>query len=251
MPPLAKNIFLELEYVGSNYLGFQIQEKKGPNEVTVQGALEKALKKLFKQKIRVIASGRTDKGVHAKAQVVNFKLNTKIPLPSIKTALNAYLPRDIRIKTVKQVSSDFHARFSVKSKIYRYIIFQCNEDSVFWRNFAWYIPIPLDLRKMRKVSAKLIGRKDFSLFAKKPKNYKDCKRRIKHIGIRKKSGLISIDIEADGFLRYMARNIVSFLVRTASGDIPLKNTSLLFKGKVPYTNRPAPPGGLYLYKIRY
>lgn len=251
MPPLKKNIFLELEYVGSNYFGFQVQEKKGASEITVQGVLEKALKKLFQRKIRVIASGRTDKGVHAKVQVVNFKVNTKISLVSIKNALNVFLPRDIRIKIVKLVPADFHARFSIKSKTYRYIIFQCKEDSVFWRNFAWHFPAPLDLRKMRKVSKKLIGRKDFSLFTKKAKNYKDCKRKIKDIVIRKRSDLISIDIEADGFLRYMARNIISFLVRVADGSISLESAPFILKGKISYTNRPAPPGGLYLYKIIY
>lgn len=251
MPSLKKNIFLEIEYVGSNYFGFQIQDKKSLSEVTIQGVLEKALKKLFKQKIRIIASGRTDKGVHAKSQVVNFKVDTKIPLVSIKNALNVFLPQDIRIKIVKQVPANFHARFSVKSKIYRYLIFQCEEDSVFWKNFAWHVPVLLDLRKMRKISAELIGRKDFSLFAKRAKNYKDCKRKIKNITIRKSSDLISIDIEADGFLRYMARNIVSFLVRVAEGNISVKNTSLILKRKIFYTNRPAPPGGLYLHKIIY
>ncbi|MCK4519926.1 MAG: tRNA pseudouridine(38-40) synthase TruA, partial [Candidatus Omnitrophica bacterium] len=124
-------------------------------------------------------------------------------------------------------------------------------DSVFWRNFAWHFPAPLDLRKMRKVSKKLIGRKDFSLFTKKAKNYKDCKRKIKDIVIRKRSDLISIDIEADGFLRYMARNIISFLVRVADGSISLESAPFILKGKISYTNRPAPPGGLYLYKIIY
>jgi len=247
----AKNILLELEYIGSNYFGFQVQEKGRKNQATIQGVLEKALAKLFSEKIRVAASGRTDRGVHARAQTVNFKVNTKIPLSNIKTALNTFLPIDIRVKKVKKVPEGFHARFSVKSKIYRYIIFQHREDSVFWRNFAWHLSTPLDLERMRKAAKRLVGKRDFALFAKEAKKYKDCKRKVKDILIRKRANLIYIDIEADGFLRSMARNMVSFLVRVASGGVLLKDLPLILKQKIPYINNPAPAQGLYLYKAKY
>ncbi|MFH1519109.1 MAG: tRNA pseudouridine(38-40) synthase TruA [Candidatus Omnitrophota bacterium] len=248
---MEKNIFLEIEYLGTNYFGFQVQAKKARDQVTVQGVLEQALLRLFKRRIRVVASGRTDRGVHAKSQVVNFKVDSKIPLANIKAALNTFLPQDIRVKKVKPVASNFHARFSVKSKIYRYVIIQSKEDSVFWRGFAWHIPIPLNLKKMGKASRKLVGRRDFSLFAKEAKNYKDCRRRVKDILIRKRTNLIYIDIEAEGFLRSMARNMVSFLVRVANGGIPLKDVPLILKQKTPYINNPAPAQGLYLYKVKY
>jgi len=247
----AKNILLELEYVGSNYFGFQIQEKGKKSQATIQEVLEEALTRLFREKIRVAASGRTDRGVHARAQIVNFKVSTKIPLTNIKIALNTFLPSDIRVKKIKKVPEDFHARFSVKSKIYRYIIFQHREDSVFWRNFAWHLSTPLNLEKMRKAAKRLIGKKDFALFAKDAKSYKDCKRRVKNITIRKRANLISIDIEAEGFLRSMARNMVSFLVRASIEDTGFKDISLILKGKIPYINKPAPPEGLYLYKVVY
>jgi len=250
----TKNILLELEYIGSNYFGFQIQKKsrkEQATQATIQGTLEKALARLFREKIRVAFSGRTDRGVHARAQIVSFKVNTKIPLSNIKTALNTFLPFDIRVKKIKKVPDNFHARFSVKSKIYRYIIFQHREGSVFWRNFAWHLSTPLDLEKMAKVAKRLVGKRDFALFAKEAKSYKDCKRRVKDISIRKRANLISIDIEAEGFLRSMARNIVSFLVRAANGNIPTKDTPLILKQSIPYVNRPAPPQGLYLYKVKY
>ena len=247
----VKNILLELEYIGSNYFGFQTQGKEIEGQVTIQGVLEEALAKLFRQRIRVAASGRTDRGVHARAQIVNFKVNTKIPLLNIKTALNTFLPFDIRIKKVKKVPESFHARFSVKSKIYRYIIFQRREDSVFWKNFAWHLSTPLDLGRMIKAAERLIGKRDLSLFAKEAKSYKDCKRKVKNIAIRKRANLIVIDIEAEGFLRSMARNMVSFLVRVSEAETSLKDISLIFKRKIPYINRPAPPGGLYLYKVIY
>ena len=122
---------------------------------------------------------------------------------------------------------------------------------MFWRNFAWHLSTPLDLEKMAKVAKRLVGKRDFALFAKEAKSYKDCKRRVKDISIRKRANLISIDIEAEGFLRSMARNIVSFLVRAANGNIPTKDTPLILKQSIPYVNRPAPPQGLYLYKVKY
>jgi len=247
----AKNILLELEYIGSNYFGFQIQKKGRKSQATIQGVLEKALAKLFREKIRVTASGRTDRGAHAIAQIVNFKVNTKIPLSNIKTALNTFLPSDIRVKKVKKVPKGFHARFSVKSKIYRYIIFQHGEDSVFWRNFAWHLSTPLDLERMRKAAKRLVGKRDFSVFAKEAKKYKDCMRDIKGISIKKKGKFIQIDIEANGFLRWMVRNIVSFLVRIASKNLPLREIPLILAEKTSYTNKPAPASGLYLRKAIY
>lgn len=247
----AKNILLELEYVGSNYFGFQTQEKGRKNQATIQEVLEKALAKLFKEKIRVAASGRTDRGVHARAQIVNFKVATKIPLSNIKAVLNAFLPIDIRVRRIKQVPEDFHARFSVKSKIYRYIIFHRKEDSVFWRNFAWHLSTPLDLERMKKTAKRLVGKRDFAIFAKGAKNYKDCIRDVKAISIKKEKSFICIDIEASGFLRSMARNIVSFLVKIGKKDLSLKNTSLILSKKIKYTNKPAPASGLYLHKVIY
>lgn len=247
----SKNIFLEVEYAGTNYFGFQIQNKRGRRPVTIQGTLEKALAKLFREKLRLTASGRTDRGVHARGQVVNFKVNTKIPLANIKSALNSFLPPDIRVKRIKKVSDNFHARFWAKSKIYRYIIFRNKDGSVFWRNFAWCLAEPLDLTAMRRAAKSLTGRKDFALFAKEAKKYHDCRRRVERITIKKRANLVYIDIEAEGFLRAMARGIVSFLIKVASGRIIPKDIPLIFKKEIPYINDPAPAQGLYLYKVKY
>lgn len=235
---MQKNLFIEIEYLGTNYFGFQIQEKRPKSEKTVQAVLEQALKRLFNQKIRVTASGRTDKGVHAQGQVINFKVDTKIPLANIKTALNTFLPLDVRIKKIKRVPLDFHARFSAKSKIYRYLIYNQKEPSVFWKDFSWHLSEILDLTQMQKAARKITGRRDFSAFAKGAKKYKHCIREIKDILIKKKGKFIQIDIEAEGFLRSMARNIVSFLVSLSCN-------------KIARTDKPAPAEGLYLYKVKY
>lgn len=246
-----QNIFLEIEYLGTNYFGFQIQQKKDKKEITIQSALEKALKKLFKENIRIIGSGRTDRGVHAKAQVVNFKAETKIPLSNIKIALNVLLPQDIRIKRIKKVPLNFHARFSAKSKIYRYIILNAKEPSVFSKDFAWYLNSNLDLDKMKQAAKKLAGEKDFSVFAKEARRYENCRRTLSSISIKKKKSFIYIDIKAGGFLRCMARNIVSFLVKIGEGKINLGDILPIISKKIPYINKPAPAAGLYLYKVNY
>ncbi|MDD3296222.1 MAG: tRNA pseudouridine(38-40) synthase TruA [Candidatus Omnitrophica bacterium] len=246
-----KNIFLQVEYLGKSYYGFQIQNKKAVKEVTVQEVLEKALEKLFLQDIRIVYSSRTDRGVHAMAQSLNFKVKTKIPLANIKKALNAFLPADIKIKKIKKVPLDFHSRFSVRSKIYRYVVFNRRQPSVFWEDFSWHIPQGLDLEAMRKVSLSLIGKKDFSLFARGASNYKNCVRSLKAIEIKKRNGLVYIDIEADGFLRSMARNIVAFLAKIGSGEVPLVEAVNILKKNTSYINNPAPAQGLYLYKVKY
>ncbi|UCD15972.1 MAG: tRNA pseudouridine(38-40) synthase TruA [Candidatus Omnitrophota bacterium] len=246
-----KNIFLEIEYEGTNYFGFQIQNKKQKQEQTVQAVLEKALERLFNQSLRLTYTGRTDRGVHACAQGANFKVDTRIPLKNIKEALNSFLPSDVRVKKVKRVPLDFHCRFWAKSKVYRYIISLKKEVPVFERNFCWHIPQSLNLEKMREVSQKIVGKRDYSLFAKEVKRYKDCVRQIKSIIFRKRESFLYIDIEADGFLRGMARNIVSFLVRVGEGKLSLEQASSILQYKAPYSKRSAPACGLYLFKVKY
>ncbi|MBP7088599.1 MAG: tRNA pseudouridine(38-40) synthase TruA [Candidatus Omnitrophica bacterium] len=248
---MENNIFLEIEYLGSHYFGFQIQEKKGKREITVQSVVEEALRKLFKQKIRIAYAGRTDRGVHAKGQVINFKVDSSIPLKNIKVALNTLLPCDIRVKKVKKALLDFHSRFWAKSKIYEYVILNKSEPSVFWEHLSWQITEKLDLEKIKKISKKLVGKKDFFLFAKEAKKYLDCTREIKSISVKKKGSFIHIYIEADGFLRNMVRNIVSFLVKVGRGKISPKEVSLILAKKKPYINKPAPAQGLYLLKVKY
>ncbi|MCM8830915.1 MAG: tRNA pseudouridine(38-40) synthase TruA [Candidatus Omnitrophica bacterium] len=248
---MQKNVFCTVEYVGTNYFGFQLQNKKGKSEPTVQEFIETALKKLFKKDIRIIYASRTDRGVHAKEQVINFKIDTNIPLKNIKKALNSFLPKDIYVRKIKTVPLNFHSRFCAKSKIYRYVIFNRNQPSVFYRNFSWHIDRPLDIKKMKEAVSFLIGKKDFSIFAKDVKNYKDCTREIKNIWIKKQNSFIYIDIEADGFLRNMARNIVGFLVKVGEGKIKISDIVYILEKKLKYINKPAPSCGLYLRKVKY
>ncbi len=248
---MQKNFLLEIEYIGTNYYGFQLQDKPGKREITVQEVLEKAIRKLFKEKIRIAYASRTDRGVHAKGQVVNFKVDTVIPLKNIKSALNTFLPDDVRVKKVKIAKDDFHSRFKAKSKLYRYSILNKSEPTVFWSNLSWHIPQPLDISKMISVSKKIKGIKDFSVFAKEAKTYETCIRHVKAIVIKKSKGFIYIDMEASGFLRNMARNIAAFLVKVGLNDISNQEANQILKKNKSYSNKPAPAQGLYLIRVKY
>ncbi|MCF7886965.1 MAG: tRNA pseudouridine(38-40) synthase TruA [Candidatus Omnitrophica bacterium] len=248
---MKKNILLVIEYLGTNYFGWQIQSKKNKKEITIQGVLENALLKLFKQPVRVNASGRTDRGVHAKAQYLNFKIDTEIPLPNIKKALNASLPEDIKIKEIKIAPLDFHSRFSAKAKTYLYIIYNRKDFSVFWSNFSWQITEKINLALTRRVAKKIVGKRDFYIFAKGAKNYKSCIRDLKKISIKKKEDIIYLEIKANGFLHQMARNIVNFLIQAGTGKIDINEAEAVLAGKKDFIKKPAPPQGLYLKKVDY
>jgi tRNA pseudouridine38-40 synthase len=248
---MLKNIFLELEYRGTAYYGFQLQDKKNSPQITVQQVLEEALRKLYCEKIRIQYSSRTDKGVHAHGQCVNFKTAKNIPCENIKRALNTFLSQDVRVKRVKYVSREFHSRFSAKSKLYRYIIRNHRDCSVFWNEYCWHIPYFLDIKKMNLAAKKITGNRDFAVFAKKADKYHSCVRHVKFIQIKQKGKFIHIDIEANGFLRNLARNIVTFLVRVGQGKIALTQIKNILAKKTSYSNIPAPAAGLYLVKVKY
>ncbi len=247
---MKKNIFLEIEYLGTNYFGFQSLKKKR-NQPTLQEAIENALLRLFKQNIKIVSSSRTDRGVHAKAHPLNFKADTSIPLKNLKRALNSLLPLDIRVKKVKEVPLEFQARFWAKSKIYRYIIFNQKEPSVFESNFSWHFPEKISISLMRKAARKVVGKRDFSIFAKGASKYRSCIRNLKNISVSRKGNFIFIDLEADGFLRQMARNIVFFLVAVGSGKIDFSDLDLILSREKKAAQKPAPSQGLYLCKVKY
>ncbi|MCM8789784.1 MAG: tRNA pseudouridine(38-40) synthase TruA [Candidatus Omnitrophica bacterium] len=230
-----RNIKLEIEYDGTNYCGWQIQKSYNSpldshKSRSIQEVIEKNVQRIIQEKIKLIASGRTDAGVHALGQVVNFTMSSSIPLRKLKHALNRLLPSDIAIINVEEVALDFHSRFCAKSKIYRYTILNRDFPSPFLKNQAYFFPYPLDLGLMRKESKVLLGRHDFRAFCASNSSTKNTIRTIKKIVIKKsvynltpitynpkEHSLISIEIEADGFLYNMVRNIVGTLIEIGRG----------------------------------
>ena len=155
-----RNIKLVIEYDGTNYHGWQIQ----PNAVSIQETIEDRLQKITQEEIRLIAAGRTDAGVHAIEQVANFSTKSQLDLSNIQRGLNSMLPPDIVIKEISDAEQDFHARYSAKNKIYRYVILNRRFPSPLYRNFSWFMPFKLNIKEMKEAAQCLIGEHDFSSF---------------------------------------------------------------------------------------
>ena len=263
-----RNIKLTIEYDGTNYNGWQVQAQKDPRNktplVTVQGVIQAALKKIFKKKINLIGSGRTDSGVHAQGQIANFKIDSrlagrrsKMPLEKIQAALNGNLPADIAILKVQEAGEKFHSQYSVKSKTYRYTILNREVRSPLLRNLTLIYPAKLNIALMKKEARALIGRRNFKSFQATPdkrfpwKN-KSTIRTIKRIDIKKSADTITIDIEADGFLHKMVRNIVGTLLDIGTGKLPKGSLKKILahqdRAKASST---AKPYGLMLLEVKY
>jgi len=239
-----------VQYDGSNYYGFQVQTKQ-PHH-TVQKAIEDAIEKLTGQRTRVAASGRTDRGVHARAQVISFQLDTSIPVGSLPVALNNILPSDVRIDSLRTVSAGFHARFSCRNKTYRYIIDTRKRTDVFSRKYAWHLPYPLDVDAMHEAALCLTGTHDFSSFARKAGRYETCIRTVLQCQVRKSRNRILVDITADGFLQGMVRNIVSMLVDVGQGKRSAADVARILDARSRgCIGVPAPACGLYLWRVTY
>jgi len=189
------NIKLTLAYDGTNYCGWQIQ----PDVPTVQGEVERALSKVLSKKVSVICAGRTDTGVHARGQVINFKTSLSFPLAQLPYALNSILPPDIRIIRACYVSDKFHARHSACYKVYRYFIYNHVYLPPWFKNFAWLVTFPLNCDQMQEAANYLIGRHDFSSFQNQGSPCRTPVRYMEKIKITRKGLWISVFMKADGF----------------------------------------------------
>lgn len=235
-----QNIKILLEYDGTDFYGWQVQ----PGKRTVQGELEKALKTIFNKKIRITGSGRTDAGVHASGQVASFSVPNKFSLRELKNAMNGNVSKDILVKQCKKVPEDFNARFSAKSRVYKYQI--AKGGSVFDKRYFFQIDSVLEIKKMKKAGKELIGEKDFKNLATKDSGI--CL--LKRIKISENKNKIFIEVEANRFLRRMVRGIAGLLVAAGKGEILACDVKRVLTGN---KRRPpvAPPQGLFLVKIKY
>jgi tRNA pseudouridine38-40 synthase len=245
-----RNLKLQIEYDGTNYCGWQVQHRhKGKS---IQGTIEKTLRKILQEKVRLIASGRTDAGVHALAQIANFKARSEITLKKLQRALNGLLPDDISISRIEEAGPDFHSRFAAKSKTYRYTILNRVHPSPLLRNKVYFYPYHLDIKLMRKESRGLLGKHNFRSFQAADKKERDPVRIIKKLKIAKNRDLLYIDITADGFLYNMTRNIVGTLIEIGRTKFPegsLKKILLARNRK--FAGPTAPARGLCLLEVKY
>ncbi|PIP20455.1 MAG: tRNA pseudouridine(38-40) synthase TruA [Candidatus Omnitrophica bacterium CG23_combo_of_CG06-09_8_20_14_all_40_11] len=244
-----RNIKLTIEYDGKNYAGWQTQNKK---HKTIQQTLEKALQKILRKRIRIIGSGRTDAGVHAQAQVANFKTDSNIAIEKLQKALNAVLPDDIAVIETEEVGLNFHSRFSAKSKVYRYTILNRPSRSAILRDTAYFFPYPLNLKLMRKDARILLGRHNFKSFQAADKKERGAVRTIKNFKVIRDKDFIYIDIESDGFLYNMVRNIVGTLIEIGRGKFPEGSLRKILESRNRKLAGPTVPArGLSLIKVNY
>ena len=239
-----------IEYVGTNFIGWQIQSKGQ----SIQKFSQIKISKLLKEKIILNGSGRTDTGVHAIEQSAHFDCKKKIEnldkfLKSINYFLNTKL---VSITSIKKKSLNFHARFSAKQRIYTYIIFNRISGPSIEKNRGWHIKKKLDLKLMKKGTKKLLGTNDFSTFRSSSCNAKSPIRTIKSIKIKKVKNKIQIQFKSQSFLQQQVRSMVGCLKYLAEKKWNLKQFERVFKSKKrTLCAPPAPAHGLFLEKVIY
>ena len=243
---------LTLSYDGTAYGGWQVQ----PNRNTIQAELERALQAVTGERGRTIASGRTDAGVHALGQVVSFCSNTQLPAEVLCRALAAHLPRDIVPLEVREAPPGFHAIRDALGKRYRYVIQDGPRRDVFARAYAWYFPQRLDVAAMQAAAAVLVGTHDFSSFEASGSERSSSVRTVRELTVQRQAGdfleRIVMEIEADGFLYNMVRNIVGALVDIGRGKQPVAwLASVLAARDRRRAAMTAPPQGLFLVRVDY
>lgn len=248
-----RNLKVKLAYDGTNYNGWQIQINQ-KNVTTIQAVVQEAVEKIFDEKVQVVGSGRTDAGVHALGQVINFKITShKIPAERIPKVLNSFLPQDIRALDCEEVSCDFHARFNAKKKWYRYAVYNHSMPNVFLRNHVSFENSKIDVSLMRKAGSYLKGTHDFSSFCASGSLIKDYVRTVTFLKVWKRRRMIFIDIKANGFLYQMARIIAGTLLEIGKGKkITPQEISHILEARDRQRAGPTSPAeGLYLIKVFY
>ena len=241
---------LLLTYRGEDFFGWQRQDP----EPTVQLALEIALQKIYGYPVPVAGSGRTDRGVHALGQVASCEIPPTHAPATLAKALNFHLPAGVRVLSVRREKPGFHARFSAKGKTYLYRIANTDPLHPLEIGRAWHLPRPLNLSAMRKAAKLFVGRKDFASFTSNPGyERKSTIRRIRTIRIvRKKSGMIELTFDGDGFLYRMVRNLVGALAKVGQGRLGPADLKKILQNRSRAGAPPtAPAEGLYLSKVRY
>ena len=241
---------LLVEYVGTNFRGWQIQ-KKGS---TIQGLIQEKLTKILKEEIILNGSGRTDTGVHAIEQSAHFdSKNEIIDLVKFLKSINHFLNDEgISIIKIKKKNNKFHSRFSAKQRIYKYIIFNQINSPVIEKKRGWHVRKPLDLELMKKGAKKLIGTNDYSTFRSSSCHAKSPIKTIKSIKIKLSKNKIEIEFKSQSFLQQQVRSMVGCLKYLGEKKWDLKEFHKVFKSKKRILCAPpAPPEGLFLVRIIY
>jgi tRNA pseudouridine38-40 synthase len=239
-----------IEYIGTNFIGWQIQSKGK----SIQKLIQTKLSKVLKERISLVGSGRTDAGVHAIAQSAHFECKKKIQnLSKFIKSVNHFVNNEgVSILNIKRKNLNFHARFSAKLRIYKYIIFNRTSRPSLEKERGWHIIKELDVKLMKKGAKKLLGTKDFSTFRSSSCNAKSPIRTMKSIKIKSNKGKIVIQFKSQSFLQQQVRSMVGSLKYLAEKKWDLKKFNIIFKSKKrTLCAPPAPAEGLFLEKVIY
>ncbi len=242
------NYKITVEYDGTKYNGWQ---RQGNTKNTLQEKFENVISLMCGKETEIFASGRTDRGVHAKGQVANFKCNVDMPKEDVLTYLNRYLPEDVRVTDIEEADERFHSRLNAKSKTYEYLIATKKPD-VFIRKYVYFPDEAPDICKMKTAAEKLLGTHDFHGFSSVGKTKKSTVRTVNFINIEENDGIIRITVNGNGFLYNMVRIIVGTLYEIGIGK---KDTGVIDEILETKSREKAgitmPPEGLCLKEVFY
>jgi tRNA pseudouridine38-40 synthase len=247
--PIHQGHRLTIAYRGTDFSGWQRQASKR----TVQECLEQALRKLWGYDISLQGSGRTDTGVHALGQVASFNAHRLHTGPVLQRALNANLPRDVRVVKCRLVPPSFHARFDAQGKTYRYLVWNHLVQDPFAWDTHWHLPRPLNLAEMRRAARALVGEHDFATFTSNPGyDRATTVRTMRRVSIAREGSVLSFHFTADGFLYRMVRNLVGGLVKVGLGKMSVDHfVEILQARSRSHAPANAPACGLYLMHVSY
>ncbi|MFN7015593.1 MAG: tRNA pseudouridine(38-40) synthase TruA [Fimbriimonadales bacterium] len=241
-----RNLRLQVEYDGTDFHGFARQQ----GTRTVQGVLEAALQAALNEPIEVIGASRTDAGVHARGQTVNFFTSRPVPVERLTAILNRRLPRDLKVLRTQEVNAQFHARFSAKRRVYHYRLYTGAHPSVWKIRYAWHYPHALDWIAMQAALEPILGEHDFRPFSVKIPTEKNTVRTLYRGIVRPTRDGVRIELEANGFLRGMVRLIVGELARIGEGKQPINSLRERLERGIQATHM-APAQGLCLMRVKY
>lgn len=246
-----RRIRISISYDGTDYHGWQLQ----PGLPTVQGVIEQVISEIEGAHVRVDASGRTDAGVHALAQVAAFSLNNPIPPPNLCKAMNQLLPRDIRVLQASEAAADFHPRFQAVAKTYEYRILRSEICSPFLRRYVHHFPFPLDETAIMHAAQLYAGEHDFTAFAaadEKDVLGESKLRTVFSSEATREGDLLVYRVRGSGFLKHMVRNLVGVLVEVGKGNLTGLDVAVsLQPGCLIRPGPTAPARGLFLVSVEY
>jgi tRNA pseudouridine38-40 synthase len=243
-----RNFRLTLSYDGTDFHGWQVQ----PGLRTVQQVLEEAVQRLTGERLRVNASGRTDTGVHAVGQVVNFHSETALSPDVLRRALNAHLPEDVAVREAVEVPLGFDANRDARRKLYRYVVHDGEVADLFMRRYCHHTRYRLDAAAMARAAAVLRGTHDFRCFETEWPNRASSVRTVTHLALNRMGDWLWLDVEADGFLYNMVRAIAGTLLNVGRGHWPeAEVAAILASGDRTRAGPTAPARGLFLMRVGY